>query len=266
MFSRLTQRGVEATIDALLLGANDYVPKPEAVDEVERTIEQELIPKIKALATPRRESPSAETSRSGLVPQRKSAVPEVVVIAASTGGPMALAPLLSSLPKRITTPVLVVQHMPPNFTATFAERLCTKTELNVREAEEDQAIASAQVWIARGGCHMVVAQATNEIRVQLNHAPAENSCCPSADVLFRSATEIYGSRILAVVLTGMGKDGLAGCRAIKEQGGTILVQDEASSVVWGMAGHVARAGLAEDVLPLDQLGPEITSRLSSRSS
>ena len=185
---------------------------------------------------------------------------EIVAIATSTGGPNALASLLSSLPPSFLTPIVVVQHMASGFTATLAESLRRQTGRNVREVDGVQSLDAAEVWIAPGGRHLVVTHRGRTIQVASHDAPPENGCCPSADVLFRSVVDVFGSRCLAVVLTGMGCDGLAGCRAIRQAGGTILVQDEASSIAWGMPGQVATAGLADDVLPLTDLAQEICRR------
>jgi two-component system chemotaxis response regulator CheB len=186
---------------------------------------------------------------------------ELLVIGASTGGPNALADLLPALPEDLEAPVLIVQHMPPEFTARLAERLAAKSKIEVREGSEGEWLAPGRAWVAPGNYHMVVRPEARGGRLALNQDPPENSCRPAADVLFRSAAEAYGPGVLAVVLTGMGEDGLRGCEKIHAAGGQVLVQDEASSVVWSMPGAVARAGLADQVLPLDQLGPAVVRRL-----
>lgn len=277
MFSRLTERGVRATVDALLLGANDYVTKPESGADVERSIHDELIPKIKAFAgrrprtafpgdarplvAERREPPGLPDAphRSAPGPVRQTC--SVLAIAASTGGPSVLADLLASIAADCRVPVLIVQHMPPGFTGALAGRLATRSGLNVREAAAEQPLAGAQVWVAPGDHHMLVSQRNRKPWVGTNRDAAENSCRPSADVLFRSVAAVYGRDVLAVVLTGMGQDALAGCRAVRDAGGAVLVQDEPSSVVWGMPGNVARAGLADAVLEPSELGREIIRRM-----
>jgi two-component system chemotaxis response regulator CheB len=186
---------------------------------------------------------------------------EIVVLGASTGGPNALALLFSSFPWDLTVPILVVQHMPPDFTARLAERLAGQSRLRVREGVEGERVSACQAWVAPGGHHLLVRQEGHAVCLALNQEPPVNSCRPSVDVLFRSAAEVYGAGVLAVVLTGMGQDGLHGCESIRAAGGQVIVQDEASSVVWSMPGAVARAGLAHQVLPLDQLGPEILRRV-----
>lgn len=278
VFSRLTKRGVKETIEALLLGADDYVKKPENADDVERAIYDELIPKIKtcvlgktATAHPGNEETRNEETRneklmaSTVEADRTARRPSigVVAIASSTGGPKALAKVVSSFPTDLSIPVLIVQHMPPVFTRYLAESLSKRTGQAVREATSDAPLARGQIWIAPGDYHLIVELEGRDVWMRLNQQPPENACRPSADRLFRSVAETFGPRALAVVLTGMGKDGLEGCRRIHEQGGTILVQDEATSVVWGMPRHVAEAKLADRVLPIEQIGREIALHFSS---
>ena len=268
MFSKLTQRGSEATVEALMLGANDYVCKPEAGADFERCVLGELSAKIKSLvasapASPRPTRESSERSVATsppLAPPPLSHVAQIVAIAASTGGPHALARLLSSLPASFTTPIVVVQHMASGFTKSFAESLCRQTGRDVREADSVQPLDAAAVWLASSGRHLVVTRKGTTVQVAPHSGPPENECCPSADVLFRSVAAIFGPSGLAVVLTGIGCDGLAGCRSIRQGGGSILVQDQASSVAWGMPGQVATAGLADLVLPLSGLSAEICRR------
>jgi two-component system chemotaxis response regulator CheB len=272
MFSRFTQRGVEATVHALTLGADDYVPKPGDGLDVGRCIEELLIPKIKLLGGRARSVPSAPGSTPAAlssVPRQAPSGPtgdrsrpaEVVVIGASTGGPNALAELFLAFPPDWPVPILVVQHMPPEFTARLAERLTEKSRLRVREGVAGEAVAAAQAWVAPGDHHLVVRREDRGVRLALEQGPPVNSCRPSVDVLFRSAAEVYGPGVLAAVLTGMGQDGLRGCECVRAAGGQVVVQDEASSVVWSMPGAVAQAGLADRVLPLGHLGPEIVRRV-----
>ena len=268
MFSRHTQRGVEATVQALTLGADDYVPKPGDGLDVSKCIAELLIPKIKLLVRRYAAPPEPETSKLRVArpsspparaPSQRQA-PQVVVVGASTGGPNALAAVFPAFPAHWSIPILVVQHMPAEFTARLAERLTEKSRLNVREGAADELVSAAQAWVAPGDYHMVVRRDGTAIRLALNQDPPVNSCRPSVDVLFRSAAEAYGPGVLAVVLTGMGQDGLRGCECIRTAGGEIMTQDEASSVVWSMPGAVVQAGLADQVLPLDQVGPEIVRR------
>lgn len=186
---------------------------------------------------------------------------DVVVIGVSTGGPPALAALLPRLPASFPVPILIVQHMPPIFTRLLAERLATQSSLAVAEGAAGEILRPGQVVVAPGGSHMALERQGNQIRLQLHQGEPENSCRPAVDVLFRSVADVYRGNTLAVILTGMGNDGLRGCEAIRKAGGQILVQDEASSVVWGMPGFVAKAGLADGQIPLSQLAGEIMSRV-----
>jgi two-component system chemotaxis response regulator CheB len=184
---------------------------------------------------------------------------KIVVIGVSTGGPDALAHVLPLLPADFPVPLLIAQHMPAIFTTLLAARLSSKARLPVRECLSGERLASGCVVLAPGDYHMIVDRADGSVVLRTHQAPRENFCRPSVDVLFRSAAEIFGDRTLAVVLTGMGQDGLKGCEMLRNMGARIYVQDEASSVVWGMPGLVARAGLADKIVPLEQIASEITS-------
>ena len=168
--------------------------------------------------------------------------------------------MIAKLPASLPTPVLIVQHMPPMFTRILAERLDRVSPLQVMEGADGQRVEVGRVWIAPGDRHMLVERQMDAVRVRLSDGPAEHSCRPSVDTLFRSVAQAYGGRSLGVVMTGMGFDGVAGARALREQGARVIVQDEASSVVWGMPGNVAREGLADAVLALDSLPGEILRR------
>jgi two-component system chemotaxis response regulator CheB len=184
----------------------------------------------------------------------------VLAIGVSTGGPAALDVLLPELPAGFPLPVLIVQHMPEMFTRLLAERLSRRCPLHVCEAAEGMPATAGSVYIARGNWHMEalpVARPGAPATIHLTQDPPENHCRPAVDTLFRSTARVYGSGVLAVVLTGMGYDGLAGSRIIREQGGSVLAQDQATSTVWGMPGAVAQAGLAYKVLPLAAIAPEI---------
>jgi two-component system chemotaxis response regulator CheB len=270
MFSRFTQRGVEATVHALMLGADDYVPKPGDGLDVGSCVEDLLIPKIKLLArrphVPEGPRPSSGALASAPGPAPPPARPrrqrvEIVALGASTGGPNALAELFPAFPADWSVPTVVVQHMPPAFTTRLAERLSEKSRLRVREAVAGELVGAAQAWVAPGDQHLLVRRQGKAVRLALSQEPPVNSCRPAVDVLFRSAAEVYGPSVLAVVLTGMGQDGLRGCECVRAAGGQVLAQDEQSSVVWSMPGAVAQAGLADQVLPLPQLGPEILRRV-----
>lgn len=276
MFSTLTARGAQATIEALSLGANDYVTKPANVGKVTEAIQclrDQLVPKIKLWYRKGRPSEAAfPSTRNGPPGQilAKLASPQflppvrpidVVAIGVSTGGPNALSTVLSALPAEFPIPILIVQHMPPVFTRFLAERLNSQCDIEVREATAGELVLPGHAYIAPGDYHMIVKQDSSGIRIATTQEPPENSCRPAVDVLFRSVATIYGSGSLAVILTGMGQDGLRGCERIREVGGQIVAQDEASSVVWGMPGFVVKSGLADQVLPLKEIGLEIVRRV-----
>jgi two-component system chemotaxis response regulator CheB len=268
MFSALTERGAAATLDALALGASDYFTKPVGLgglEESRRLIRDELIPAIKALCKDRIARPTSLPHAAVPVRGAGASTParvEVAVIGVSTGGPNALAELFRSLPAGLPVPLLIVQHMPPMFTRLLAERLSVTSKVRVEEATSGAVLEAGRAWIAPGDFHMTIARDGTKVRIQLNQNPPENSCRPAADPLFRSAARVYGSGCLAVVLTGMGQDGLRGCEDIRSVGGQVIVQDEATSVVWGMPGFVARSGLANKVLPLAMIGGEIVRRVA----
>ena len=265
MFSALTQRGAAATLDALARGATDYFTKPATGGREESLalLRETLVPEIKALcAEP--PSDSAVSRRPALprpAPPRRNGPVEVVAIGASTGGPNALGAMLPELPADFPVPIVIVQHMPPLFTQQFADRLDAKSAIRVDEGAAGAALTARKAWVAPGGDHMTVVRSGGAARLAINHEPPENSCRPSVDVLFRSVAAAFGAGTLAVIMTGMGQDGLRGCEAIREAGGQVLAQDEASSVVWGMPGAVARAGLADEVLPADQLAAAVRRRV-----
>jgi two-component system, chemotaxis family, protein-glutamate methylesterase/glutaminase len=277
MFSALTERGAEATLDALALGASDYFTKPasaEGADACLAVIREQLIPQIKALcAHEQRGANDAGRKVFGFRSQPVSAIPSSVVtrsqptpvrvlaIGASTGGPNALAELFHQLPADFPVPILIVQHMPPMFTRLLAERLSAECAIPVQEAAAGTLLEPGKAWIAPGDFHMIVAPDGKHTRLLVHQDPPENSCRPAVDVLLRSVAKTYGRNSLSVILTGMGQDGLRGCELLREVGGQIVVQDEATSVVWGMPGAVARAGLAERVLPLSFIADEILRRV-----
>ncbi len=276
MFSTLTQRGAKATLDALSFGASDYVTKPANVGSVSKAMDQvknELIPKIKALcgrSTPKLSPSLSSKFAKGGLGAGGSAVKtaainkgkiDILTIGVSTGGPNALAELLPSIPANLPVPVVLVQHMPPFFTKLLADRLNEKCKLTVKEGEPGKKLEPGTIWIAPGNFHMVLSKNGTAVTINTNQAPLENSCRPAVDVLFRSVCEIYKARTLGVILTGMGQDGLIGCEHIKKVGGQIVVQDEETSVVWGMPGFVAKSGMAEKVLPLKEIAREIVERV-----
>jgi two-component system chemotaxis response regulator CheB len=268
MFSTLTERGAAITLEALTLGADDYVAKIANEGSLDRSLtrlREELIPKIKQFFLFPASVPAA---RPATAPPARAAAPawqglklrpKVVVIGVSTGGPTALGAMLPSFPASFPLPILLVQHMPPLFTRLLAERLNANCPLTVEEASDGQAVEVGRILIAPGNFHMKVASSAGTVRVCLDQSPQQNSCRPAVDPLFASAAEVYGGAVLAVVLTGMGQDGLRGAETLRACGARVLVQDEASSVIWGMPGAVANAGLADRVLPLDEIVPEILS-------
>ncbi len=271
MFSTLTARGASATLDALGAGASDYVTKPANVGSVAvamNRIRDELIPKIKALCG--RAKPQAALEIKPNRPAMRAASPrpvnrpvEAVVIGVSTGGPNALADMIPALPADLPVPVLIVQHMPPVFTRLLAERLNQKSRVTVREAVAGEVLMAGTVYIAPGDYHMTVEPGPEGPQIALSQGAAENSCRPAVDVMFRSAADLYGASALAVVLTGMGCDGTRGCQDILDAGGQVVIQDEASSVVWGMPGSVARAGLAGQMIPLGDMARQISDRVTA---
>ncbi len=267
MFSTLTQRGAEATLDALSKGANDYVTKPANVGSVTAALQNvrlDLVPKIKAfcpwtasapVALPRRAPAPGIASRPAS--DARNARIDCVAIGVSTGGPNALQAVLTRLPKELPVPIVIVQHMPPIFTKHLADRLHQLSPLDVFEGMRGDTLSAGGVWIAPGDHHMIVRREGTAVRIETHQQPPENSCRPAVDVLFRSVAEVYGPNTLAVVLTGMGQDGARGCEAVRDAGGRVLAQDEKSSVVWGMPGAVVNAGLADKIISLDQMATEI---------
>ena len=267
MFSTLTERGASATLDALSAGANDYVTKPANVGSVAQSMEsvrQQLIPKIKALTgRPQTSGPAAApvaapvAVRPPAARSRGPKPPAVLVIGSSTGGPEALTKVLPLLPASLPVPVLLVQHMPPVFTRQFAQRLDRLCPLTVVEATDGALLAPGTVHIAPGDFHLTIGTSGANKRTALNQAPPENFCRPAVDVLFRSAVAAYDGAVLGVVLTGMGSDGRIGAGQIRDAGGQVVVQDQATSVVWGMPGAVTQAGFADEVLPLGRVAEAI---------
>ena len=182
----------------------------------------------------------------------------VVVIGVSTGGPAALEKILPAFPAEFPLPILIAQHMPRLFTGVLAERLNAACQVRVLEAQPGAALEAGMAYLARGDWHMEVMRVSDAATVQLHQRRVEEHCRPSVDLLFRSAAAAYGRAVIAVVLTGMGSDGLDGCRAVRAAGGKILAQDRETSAVWGMPGAVARAGLADHVLPVEAIAGEVT--------
>ncbi|NPA95696.1 MAG: chemotaxis response regulator protein-glutamate methylesterase [Thermodesulfobacteria bacterium] len=286
MFSSLTSQGAKTTLEALSKGAVDFVPKPKgtgAFSESVKTIETLLIPKIEALGrsangkrprrapvrpanmrarqTPKPSNAKLQGPRRTASAMKRTAVKpskiEAIGIGVSTGGPNSLNEVIPRFPANFRLPIFLVQHMPPLFTSQLAQRLDQKSKLRVVEAENDMPVRGGTVYIAPGDYHMVVKRRNNSCVVALNQDPPENSCRPAVDVLFRSLAEVYGPRVLAAVLTGMGQDGLEGAKILKSKGAVILAQDKETSVVWGMPKFVAESGLADRVVPLGKIASTI---------
>lgn len=266
MASSLTRQGAVTTLRALSLGAADYVTKPSALQASRgmEAISAELVGKVRALGRAARASrPGAPPSPAApAVPLRgglaRTAPPDaaepfrVLAVASSTGGPNALAAVLGGLPPDFPLPIVVVQHMPPLFTAALAERLQRDAGRPCAEVRHGEPLVPGRTYVAPGDRHAVVASAGGgEAVLRLDDGPPENFCRPAADPMLRSVAAFFGPAALALVLTGMGEDGLRGCREVVARGGRVVAQDEATSVVWGMPGAVAGAGLASAVLPLD---------------
>ncbi len=270
MFSTFTVAGATTTLEALALGATDYATKPSNLGSMYTANEHicnDLIPKIKQFAATSAKLKPPVVLPSTFLPRISTSLTqkvEILAIGVSTGGPSALAVLLAEFPANLSVPIVIVQHMPSMFTQLLAQRLASKSRIKVTEAFAGAMIEPGQVWIAPGDFHMIVEQVGTNYQIGLHQEAQQNSCRPSVDVLFRSVTEVYGAGTLAIVLTGMGQDGLRGCQSVREVGGQILVQDEASSVVWGMPGFVAKAGLADKILPLDEMAFEIMRRVKQK--
>jgi two-component system chemotaxis response regulator CheB len=287
MCSAYTEHGARSTLEALARGASDYVTKPAGqrdLDAAMQSLSQQLLPRIAALtrdagrerkkADRAASSENSQNAKSEEIPSKTSTSIEVVVIGLSTGGPSALEQLLPKLPKDFPVPVLIVQHMPKLFTGALAERLDKCCALRVEQAYDNATIRPGTVWLAPGDAHMEIAprramageQERGALvcssRVRLHQQAPLNHCMPSVDYLFFSAARMYGAGTLALVMTGMGADGLNGARAVHEGGGVVLAQDEASSAVWGMPGRVSEAGIANATLPLWGIAGALKQRVS----
>ena len=286
MASTLTRRNAEISLRALSLGAADYIPKPGSNREVSAStaFRRDLIEKIRQLGLrAKRLRSTAEPARRHVEPRHAPSIvpssqaeeaappprvtlrpmpltpPRVLLIGSSTGGPQALNALVAQLDGVLQrVPVLITQHMPPTFTAVLAEHLGRVAKRPVREAVDGEEITPGIIYLAPGGKHMKVARRDNAAVISIEDGPLVNFCKPAVDPLFASAAEVWGSKVLALVLTGMGSDGLAGAKSIVAAGGHIMAQDEASSVVWGMPGQVANAGLCSAVLPLSEIAGKLT--------
>ncbi len=280
MASTLTRRNAEISLRALSLGAADYIPKPGSNREVSAStaFRRDLIEKIRQLglrakrlrhgikarvSRPAKSAPPIVPASEEITPLRLRPMPltppRVLVIGASTGGPQALNRLVVQIDTVIErAPVLITQHMPPTFTAVLAEHLARVSKFPVREASDGEEVNAGAIYLAPGGKHMKVERRDGAAVIAIDDGPMVNFCKPAVDPLFASAAEVWGSKVLGLVLTGMGSDGLAGAKEIVAAGGHVIAQDEETSVVWGMPGQVTNAGLCSAVLPLPEIGGRIT--------
>lgn len=283
MASTLTRQNAEISLRALSLGATDYIPKPSSTQEVAGSVSfrRELIEKIRHLGARARRFYSAPIRSTARLPAKSSpplqprlsvhdhatialrampvSPPRVLLIGSSTGGPQALNVILAHIASVIDhVPVLITQHMPPTFTTILAEHLARVAKCPVREGQDGEEIRAGTVYLAPGGKHMTVARREGVAAIAIDDGPLVNFCKPAVDPMFASAAAMWGAKTLALVLTGMGSDGLNGAKAIVAAGGHVMAQDEASSVVWGMPGQVALAGLCSAVLPVNDIAPRLT--------
>jgi two-component system chemotaxis response regulator CheB len=265
MASTLTTRGAEITLRALRLGAADYVPKPSAAAIADDSFRRELIEKVLGLGRARRR-PAAAPPCAAPHGRPLALRPRLLALASSTGGPQALFALVQALGRDVPVPVVATQHMPPLFTTLLAGQLDRLGALPCVEARDGEALLPGRMYLAPGDRHLLVENAEGRLQARLSDAPPENFCRPAADPMLRSAAIACEGRVLAVVLTGMGHDGLAGTRAIVEAGGVAFAQDEASSVVWGMPGAVVEAGLCQRILPPADLGAAALALLHGRAA
>ncbi len=269
MFSALTAQGASATLEALSKGASDYATKPTNTGSASTATEQvreDLLSKIRAFA-PQRASAGLQrrTTISLAKPVRSltSRRPQALIMGSSTGGPNALEKVLSAIKAPLPVPILIVQHMPPTFTGVLAKRLDGCCAFPVVEAGHGEKIEPGTCYLAPGGKHLrIVTSRTGIVQTDLSEGPKVKSCRPSVDVLFDSAREVYGERLAASVLTGMGDDGLDASLKLAELGVEIIIQEEATSVVWGMPGAIAKAGIASHCLPLEEIHSALTKAVA----
>jgi two-component system, chemotaxis family, protein-glutamate methylesterase/glutaminase len=296
MASTLTRRNAEISFKALSLGASDYIPKPESTREAHAAdiFHHDLIQKIRTFGAKLRRSaqpsaashlapaPSSAVERlRGLSPRPAAApapvalarrafglqAPRVLLIGSSTGGPQALMSLVTELGSVIDRfPVLITQHMPPTFTTILAEHLARASRRPAHEAVDAETIKAGQIYLAPGGRHMRVVKHGLDAQIALDDGPAVNFCKPAVDPLFMSAIDVWQGAIMSVILTGMGSDGMRGGKEIVAAGGSVIAQDEATSVVWGMPGSAANAGICAAILPLNQIAPKLVRLFSGDRS
>jgi two-component system chemotaxis response regulator CheB len=276
VISTLTQRNAEISLKCLSLGAVDYLAKPESARVAGAAIEfrRELIEKLRALGAAKSRpvrvapAPVAPVATAGLsrAPKPHVVKPQCLLIGSSTGGPRAVERVLLDMKSVLATiPVLIVQHMPAMFTAVFAEHLKSLLSIPAREARDGDPVLPGTILVAPGGRHMGVVMSGAKPAIRLNDGPPENFCRPAVDVLFREASAVFGASALAAVLTGMGSDGTHGARHLMKAGATIIAQDEATSIVWGMPGSIVKAGLAHEILPLESIGRSLKGLITGSS-
>jgi two-component system chemotaxis response regulator CheB len=296
MASTLTRRNAEISFKALSLGASDYIPKPESTREAHAAdiFHHDLIQKIRTFGAKLRRSAQPPTAHAhapapasaverlrGLAPRPVAApapvalarrafgvqAPRVLLVGSSTGGPQALMSLVTELGPVIDRfPVLITQHMPPTFTTILAEHLARASRRPAHEAADGESIKPGQIYLAPGGRHMRVVKHGIDAQIALDDGPAVNFCKPAVDPLFMSAIDVWQGAIMSVILTGMGSDGMRGGKEIVAAGGSVIAQDEATSVVWGMPGSAANAGICAAILPLNQIAPKLVRLFSGDRS
>lgn len=272
MASSLTSRNAEISLKALEKGAKDYVPKPSSVTTANggQEFKRELLEKIRTLGARYRRSPALEASAKAAPVVRtpplralNMAKPYALAFGSSTGGPTALAQVLKAIQVPSRVPIFITQHMPATFTALLAQNITRETGHACAEARHGDVVVPGRIHLAPGDFHMTISRSGPHGVINLNQNAKENFCRPAVDPMLRSLSDFYQRNLLVVILTGMGQDGLAGSEVVVKAGGSVLAQDEASSVVWGMPGAVARAGLCSAVLPLSDLAGEIQRMLGT---
>lgn len=306
MFSSLTSRGAEASLDAIAAGATDFATKPVGSGHIAiamKSLQRDLIPKLVLWADKKQNSSFRQpqllakrppTSASSTTPPRSATLPKnaaqsssrpcddsptspsnslldsrrvsMIAVGVSTGGPQALATMIGALPKPLPVPMVITQHMPPVFTGLLAQRLSAQCKCDVREAKDGEELVAGSILIAPGDFHLSVLRHRAQVQAKLDQEAAVNSCRPSVDPLFFSVAKFFGKQALGIVLTGMGQDGADGAKRLRDAGGAVIVQDQESSVVWGMPGEVAKRGLADCVLPIDQIGIEVSRMICGAKS
>ncbi len=264
LISSHTQRGAAITVEGLQEGAFDFIPKPSGPDSRVNAsgLREQLLAKIDAWQSRMgRSTPTRVPVTRTISSARRSTRFQAVVIGASTGGPEALTRILPVLAPLCPVPMFLVQHLPADFSRYFAQSLSKRCGTPIVEVQEGAVAAPGTLYVAPGGKHMLLSRQEGRVIIEFSNTPPENGCRPAVDVLFRSAAAIYGSHALGLVLTGMGSDGARGAAVLKRAGAHIIVQDEATSVVWGMPGSVVAAGAADEMLPLDEIGPTLLHHL-----